>query len=66
MVPSPTWLALYLAVCASGFKVVLGDKEAILQSGMLEDEVAQLAEKCWSESRDTLEGEGDPISFPLF
>ncbi|GAA5980693.1 hypothetical protein JCM5350_006353, partial [Sporobolomyces pararoseus] len=65
MVPSPTWLSLYLAVCASGFKVVLGDKEALNQSGMMEDEVAQLAEKCWSESRDILEGEGFPLSNSL-
>ncbi|GAA5963116.1 hypothetical protein JCM3765_001775 [Sporobolomyces pararoseus] len=65
MVPSPTWLSLYLAVCASGFKVVLGDKEALNQSGMMEDEVAQFAEKCWSESRDILEGEGFPLSNSL-
>ncbi|GAA6012248.1 hypothetical protein JCM11491_007071 [Sporobolomyces phaffii] len=62
MVPSPAWLALYLAVCSSGFKVILGDKEATLQSGLLEDEIAQLAEKCWSEARDTLELEGFPLS----
>ncbi|GAA5851844.1 hypothetical protein JCM5353_003770, partial [Sporobolomyces roseus] len=60
-VASPTWLALYLATCAAGFRVVLGDEEAIRQSGLAEDEIAQLADKCWTESRETLEGEGFPL-----
>lgn len=42
--------------------MVLADEEAIRQSGLGEDEIAQLADKCWTESRETLEGEGTDIS----
>ncbi|GAA5911463.1 uncharacterized protein JCM6883_005764 [Sporobolomyces salmoneus] len=65
IVPSSTWLALYLAVCTSGFRVILSDKEAMRQSGLLEDEVAQLADKCWTEARDIIEGEGFPLAANL-
>lgn len=58
MVPSPSWLALYLAICAAGLKVVLGDKDALSQAGISEDDIAHLADKCWTEARETLEGEG--------
>lgn len=64
-VHSSIWLSLYLAVCASGLRVVLGDEEAMKQSGLAEDEVQRLAGLCWTESRDILDGEGFPIASSL-
>ncbi|GAA5928682.1 fungal specific transcription factor domain-containing protein [Sporobolomyces koalae] len=61
-IPSPTWLALYLAVCSAGFQVIATDQEALSQSGLDEDFTRRLAEKCWKESRETLEDEGFPIT----
>ncbi|GAA6060072.1 hypothetical protein JCM10212_003033 [Sporobolomyces blumeae] len=60
VVPSPTWLALYFATCAAGFKVA--SEEAGAQVGLKEGELAILGDKCWQEARQVLESEGFPLA----
>ncbi|GAA5919563.1 hypothetical protein JCM1841_001016 [Sporobolomyces salmonicolor] len=60
-IPSNTWIATYLAVCAAGLQAAVETKMTLRHSELKTEELSLLAGKCWDESRRVLENEGFPL-----